>query len=219
MIRNKIVIVFGTVFALGLILGVVVVQGINPFYSSFGTYLDYVDGEDLVRNSQRIVVAEYAGGKSHEVDMKNAYDDTVLGKTKLTVHQFKDTEILKGSVVSGGITYVSTKSADSYDMPGGEKRTFDRETVTLSVGTTYVLFLREAPSRPEYAGQYGDVIWAYAGEPGIAEMQSKTGNMEFKVTNRYRDQYQRSILSSSNAPFALSKQDILRFVSPENRAE
>ena len=217
--RNKILIVFGSVFALGLILGVVIVRGINPFYGSIGTYLDYVDGEDLVRNSQRIVVAEYGGGTSHEVDMKNAYDDTVIGKTKLTVHQFKDTEILKGSVVSGGITYVSTKSADSYDMPAGEKRTFDRETVTLSVGTTYVLFLREAPNRPEYEGQYGDAIWAYAGEPGIAVMQPGTGNMQFKVTKRYKDQHQRSILSSSNAPFVLSKQDVSRLVSSGSRAE
>ena len=219
MTRKKILIVFGTVFAVCLVLGVILVQGGNPFYQSIGTYLDYLDGEDLVRSSQRIVVAKYHGGKSHEVDMKNAYDDTVIGRIELTVHEFEDIEMLKGSVVPGGMTYVSTKSSDSYKLPGGDKKTFDRETVPLSVGDSYVLFLREAPDRPEYEGQYGDVVWAYAGEPGIAVMQPGTGNMQFKVTKRYRDEYRRSILSGSNAPFELSKQDILRLVEAKDGAE
>ena len=219
MMRKKIFIVFGTVFAVGLILGVAIVQGINPFYGSIGTYLDFINGEDLVRSSQRIVVAKYRGGKSHEVDMKNAYDDTVLGKIELTVHEFEDVETLKGSVVPGGVTYVSTKSSDSYDLLDGEKKTFDRETVPLTIGDDYVLFLREAPNRPEYGGEYGDLIWAYAGEPGIAVMQPGTDNMQFKVTKRYKDEYRESTLAGSNAPFELSKQDILSFVSSGDGAE
>lgn len=101
MTRKKILIVFGTVFAVCLVLGVILVQGINPFYHSIGTYLDYLDGEDPVRSSQRIVVAKYQGVKSHEVDMKNAYDDTVIGRIELTIHEFEDIETLKGSVVPG----------------------------------------------------------------------------------------------------------------------
>lgn len=109
------------------------------------------------------------------------------------------------------MTYVSTKSSDSYNLPGGDKKTFDRETVPLSVGDSYVLFLREAPDRPEYEGQYGDVVWAHESQPSISQVDPDTGNLQFKTTKTYRNAV--NVLPTSGAPFELSRGEILELVS------
>ena len=212
MARKKILIVSSAVFVVGIITGVAVVPGFIPFTGSTGTYLDYLDEEELVRNSERIVIAQYVNEDFHVVDMKNAHDNAVLGKITLTVQRFQNIESLKGNAAVGDMTYVAIKSSDSYNLPGGEE-IFDRETVPLTVGNNYVVFLREVPPRPEYNGQYGDVVWAYVGEPGIAQIQADSDKLQFKVTERFKDDW--DVLPNSDAPFELSKQGILDLVSSE----
>ena len=95
--------------------------------------------------------------------------------------------------------------------------TNDIEYVRLSVGEDYVLFLRQIPPRAEYDGQYGDVVWAHESEPSIAQIQSGTGDLQFKTTKRYWSG--RDDLSTSGAPFELSKAEILELVSFEAGAE
>ena len=85
------------------------------------------------------------------------------------------------------------------------------------MGDNYVMFLREVPSRPEYNGQYGGVIWASVGEPGIAQIQPSSGNLQFKATERYKDEW--DVLPDSDAPFELSKQGILDLVSSGSGAK
>ena len=207
---KKTIVVCSAIIAIGIVLGMSIVPRFAPFAGSSGVYLDYANEEDLVRNSERIVLGKYIGENVHNVDMKNASDDAVLGKITLTVQQFQNIESLKGSASSGEMTYVAIKSADSYNLPGGGKETFDRETVSLTKGEEYVVFLREIQPRPEYGGQYGDVIWTYVGEPGIAKVQD-TGNLQFKATDRYKKEW--DVLSNSDAPFELSKQEIASIVS------
>ncbi len=213
MTRKKMLFVFSAVFVIGTVLGITVISGINPFAGSPGVYLDYLDEKDRVKNSERIVVAKYLGETSHVVDMKNAYDDAVLGEITLNVQKFKNIESLKGDAAIGNMTYVVIKAADSYNLPGGGNELFNRETVSLSTGNDCVVFIRQIPARPEYRGQYGDVVWTYVGEPSIAQIQPSTGNLEFKVTRRFKKDW--DVLPSSNAPFELSKQEILTLASSE----
>ena len=212
---KKLFIVFSMVSVVGVIFGIAVIPRLMPFLSGSsghaGSHLDYVDAETLVQRSERILIAKYLNEKSHVVDKTNAYDGTVLGDITLIVQRFQNIEVLKGDAPVGDMTFVALVSSDSLDKPDGEKMTSERETVQLSVDDNYVLFLREVPPRPEYKGQYGDVVWAYVGEPGIAQIQPDTGNLEFKVTDRFKSE--RDVLSVSNAPFELSKEEILALVS------
>ena len=202
---------------MGLILGVAVVPSLNPFVHSIGLYMDYLDEKDLVGHSERIVVAKCLGQTSHVVAMKNAYDDAVLGETTLAVQRFENVESLKGNAPVGGMTYVATKVADSYNLPDSTKGIFNKENISLSVGDDYAVFLFQIPARPEYEGAYGEVVWTYANEPSIAVIQPGTGNLQFKVTDRYEDQW--DTLPGSNAPFELSKAEILKLVSSEGGVE
>ena len=63
--------------------------GFYPFYRSSGDYRSYGDAEAHVNSSDRIVFAEYLGGKTHVIDRKNAQDGTVLGDITLLVRRFK----------------------------------------------------------------------------------------------------------------------------------
>ena len=218
---RKILIISGAVFVAGLILGVAVIptfkSSINPFYHSIGHSADFDDKKDLVEFSERIVVAKYLGQTSHVVAMKNAYDDAVLGETTLAVQRFENVESLKGNAPVGEMTYVATKVADSYNLPDSTKGIFNKENISLSVGDDYAVFLFQIPARPEYKGAYGEVVWTYANEPSIAVIQPGTGNLQFKVTDRYEDQW--DTLPGSNAPFELSKAEILKLVSSEGGVE
>ncbi len=215
--KRKILVVSGEVVVAGLILGVAVAPSLNLFYGSIGLYMDYFDESDLVENSTRIVVVKYLGEASHVVATKNAYDDAVLGETTLVVQRFENIESLKGNAAVGDMTYIASKSVDLYNLSSGIKGIFNEENVSLSVDEEYVVFLRPVPPRPEYNGQYGDDVWAYLGEPSIAQIQPDTGNFQFKTTKRYRSD--RDVLSTSGAPFELSKQEVLELVSSGGAAE
>ena len=211
---RKIIIISGVVLVVGLILGVAVIptlkSSINPFYHSIGLSSDFDDKKDLVEFSERIVVAKYLGGDTHVIDMKNAYDGTVLGDITLLVRRFENIGSLKGDAKAGDMTYVAVETADSLF---GWKMPNDIEYVQLSVGEDYVLFLREVASLPEFGDQYGDVVWAHEFEPSIAQIQSDTGDLRFKTTKRYRNAM--DALSTSGAPFELSEERILALVSTE----
>ena len=218
---KKILIVFSTVSVVGVIFGITVVPRLMPLFSGSsghaGSHLDYIDAETLVQKSERIVVAKYLDEKSHVVDKTNAYDGAVLGNITLIVQRFENIESLKGDAPVADMTFVALVDSASVDRPDGEKFISERERVPLSAGDDYVLFLRQIPPRPEYGDQYGDVVWAYVGEPGIAVMQPGSGDFEFKVTDRYKKE--QDVLRDSNAPFSLSKSELASLVSSEAGAE
>ena len=184
--------------------------GFNPFTQSSGDYRSYGDAESLVNSSDRIVFVKYLGGKTHVIDRKNAHDGTMLGDITLLVRRFEIIESLKGDAGAGEITYVAVETADSLF---GWKMANSIEYVRLSVGENYLLFLRAIPSRQEYEGQYGGVVWAHEFEPSIAQVDPDTGNLRFKTTTRYQND--RGVLSPSGAPFQLNREEILELVSPE----
>lgn len=200
---------FGTVIAIGIIVGMVIPRLATQ---TAGSALDYGDANALVNSSERIVLAKYLGETSHKIDRTNASDGSVIGDITIVVRRFENVESLKGEASVGEMTFVAHESADSLDFLGGEKLTSSFEEVSLSKGEKYVLFLRQIPVRPEYNGQYGDVIWAYNGQPSIAKALD-SGNLQFKVTDRYKREW--DVSSNSDAPFELSKQEIISLVSSD----
>ena len=207
---RKIIIITGVVVVVALVLGTFLLQRFSPFTQSSGDYASHGDAESLVNRSERIVLAKYLGGDTHVIDRKNAYDGTVLGDITLLVRRFENIGSLKGNAEAGDMTYVAVEAADSLF---GWKMTNGIEYVRLSVDEDYVLFLRQIPPRAEYEGQYGDVVWAHEGEPSIAQIQSGTGDLQFKTTKRYWNTM--DVLSTSGAPFELSEEGILALVSTE----
>lgn len=221
---KKPLIIISIVFVVGIILSVSFVpSSMIPFttqshgspHIGSGSPRDYTDAKTLVQKSDRIVVATFLEEKSHVVDRVNAYDGTVLGDITLVVQKFRNIEALKGDAAADNITYVVSEAADSLKWADGEKTTNEFERVPLSKSEDYVLFLRNIPARNEYEGEYKDEyeggFWAYVGEPAIAVLQQGSGDFKFKVTDRYKRE--RDVLRDSNAPFELSKQEIVSIVS------
>ncbi len=206
---RKAITISTVVVVISLILGSFLL-GFNPFTQSSGDYRSYGDAEALVNSSDRIVFAKYLGGKTHVIDRKNAHDGTVLGDITLLVRRFEIIESLKSDAGAGEITYVAVETADSLF---GWKMANNIEYVRLTVGEDYLLFLRAIPSRQEYEGQYGGVVWAHEFEPSIAQVDLHTGNLRFKTTKRYQND--RDVLSPSGSPFQLNREEILELVSTE----
>ena len=226
--KKKPLVIFGIVAFVGIILGLSFVpSSMIPFttvghgspYTGSGSARDYVEADTLVQKSDRIIVAKFLEEKSHVVD-RTAYDGTVLGDITLVVQKFRNIEALKGDTTTDDMTFVVSEAADSLDWGDGDKTTNEFERVPLSGSEDYVLFLKQIPAKNEYEGKYKDEyeggFWAYVGEPAIAVMQPGTGNFQFKVTDRYKNEWD---VLSSNAPFELSKQDVSRLVSSGSEAE
>ncbi len=209
---RKLLIGFGAIAVIGFMLGVLVVPHLSPSLGdpvSFGdTARDYDEAGKLVQDSDRIVFARYLGETSHVVGLLNAYDDSSVGDLTLMVQTFETVESFKGDSSVGDMTYVAVEAAESYDWSDG---TNDIARVQLSEDEDYVIFLRPVPAWSEFNGQYGGSVWAYVGRPGIAQIQSGSGNLQFKATDEYKRHW--DVLADSDAPFQLSKQGIIDLVS------
>ena len=94
--------------------------GLNPFVQSSGSLRISASAEELVNNSERIVLAKYLGGRTHVIDRKNAYDGTVLGDITLLVRTFENIEPLKGDAGSGDLTYVAVETAFTLRLENGQ---------------------------------------------------------------------------------------------------
>ncbi len=203
---------FGTIIAIGII-GIMVGMVIPRLTTqTSGSYRGYGNANGLVGSSDRIVYAKYLSETSHKIDRVNSSDGSVIGDITIVVRSFQNIESLKGNTTTGDMTYVVHETADSLDFLDGGKMTATFDEVPLSKGEDYMLFLRKIPTRPEYNGRYGDGVWAYTGQPSIAKVQDD-GNLQFKATDRFKKGW--DVLDDSDAPFELSKQDILTLVSSQ----
>ena len=137
--------------------------GLLPQSGSSGDWPDFITAARLVNASGRIVVARYEGEATHMIDVLSTAGEK-HGSVSEIYRKFTVVESLKGDVAAGETTHV-VFTAGSTDA-SGISETY--ETVPLSQGQSYVLFLEGFPRRSEYPAQYGATIWTIVGEPGIA---------------------------------------------------
>lgn len=176
-----------------------------------GLYRDFDNSDDLVGKSHQIVIARYVGQDTHKIDLVNTEDRAVLGDITLTVRQFQVFEALKGTAQADDVIYVGHETSESFNFLGGINRIQDIEDFSLSEGVKYAIFLREADTPSTLVSTYGAILWAYNGEPSIATVQADSGALQFMATDRYRETW--DVLPNSDAPFELTKQDIVDLVN------
>ncbi len=184
--------------------------------TSHGEARNYTHSKSLVNESDSIVFAKYLDEDSHVVDLTNAYDGAVLGELTLSVLKFQNIEALKGHARIGDMTFVVIETAESYNWGWGKSKI---ERVKLSKGEDYVIFLRKITDIYGFESRYGDVVWAYVGRPGVAQIEQGTGRLQFKAVavDSYKNLW--GVLpAGSYTPFELNKQEILELVSEETRS-
>ena len=204
----------GIIVAIFAVMAFIAVTRLLPVHVTHDdSALSYDSARDLVSDSERIVLARYLGSESYAVPRTNAYDGVVLGEITLVVQRFVSTESVKGNATAGETVYVVREDSESLNEPDGSKSTHDIASVSLTKDDTYMLFLIEIPSRPQYKGKYGDTVWTYVGEPSIAQVQNGSGNLEFKTTEHYKEVW--DILPESGAPFTLTRDNLDTLVAVE----
>jgi len=177
---------------------------------SSGSWRDFRDGGSLLAASERILVAKYLDGETHEIPTVTADDGTVVGSVTEKFRRFRIVKTLKGDGKPGDIVHVVSSVGYRTALAGGGSESYTYDTIDLTANQDYVLFL-DARSKPDgYPPQYGNTLWARPGEPGIARLDAD-GRLTFIATDRYKDTIEDEGLkrvTGSDAPFEMTEEDI-----------
>ena len=210
MVNKKLALAIGVPVLAAALAGAFFAYNFMPTSGGHGSWRDFRDGASLVANSERIVLATYLNESTHERSTVTTDDGEVVGSVTEIFRKFRVDESLKGDAGVGDTQYVVfTKSVKTARDGGGSDR-LKYDQVSLDSDEQYVLFLMSRGALEGYPSEYGDTLWVRPGEPGIAQMDSN-GRLTFIATDRYKETIEEEGLervSSSDAPFELTKEDI-----------
>ena len=209
--KNKTLALFGATIVAGVVFGLTVGPQVITLGGSSADWPDYTAAERLIKDSDRIVIAQYLDETPHVIPVISTADGEQRGSVTEIYQRFKVIESLRGDASEGETTYVVITAGNTKEMSDGKVVSESHEVVPLSSGLDYVLFLRKFPRRPEYPAQYGDFVWTITGEPGIAQVDTE-GTLSFKASDRYKEESGTSG-SASAASFTLTKEQIEEFAS------
>ena len=201
----------------GVVLGTLIVLRLMPYGGESGEWGDYFSADQLVNDSDRIIVARYLDETSYVVPTISAADGLPHGSVTEIVRHFQVIESLKGETRGETTTYVVVTAGYTEEFDSGRSKFHAYDVIRLSSGQEYVLFLVAFPRRPEFPARYGEVVWARPGEPGIAMMEP-SGNLRFMTTGRFKKENRSRLRDVSAAPFELTKEQIRSLVSPNRVA-
>ena len=124
--RYRTLILFGSAIAAGVIFGVLIVPLACSGSTSEGVggdWNDYRSAERLVKESDRIVTAQYQDEELHEVPEIDPRDGQPYSSVEAIYRRFKVVETLKGDAVSGDIIFVVSSASFSWKLDDGQWRT------------------------------------------------------------------------------------------------
>ena len=177
---------------------------------SAGSWNDYRAADALLAGSGEVVLATYLDEESHEIPTVTTDGGVVVGSVTETYQRFRVVESWKGDAVVGQDLYVVTSAGYKTALAEGGSETYEYDSISLTAGEDYVMFLH-GRSRPDgYPAQYGDIIWTRPGEPAVAEVDD-AGRLTFIATARYKDTVDGEGMErvpGSDAPFEMTKEDI-----------
>lgn len=157
--------------------------------------IEFPSIQALSAGSQAVVVATLVKEHSESVREPSPVDVSRADTRVDVVRQFAVTRVIKGDV--GGDLVVARWTLSSHsDVGGGRFADATYDTLNLSAGTEYVLFLRQL-SDPAIGP-----FWGVSGEPGVAELKGK--DLWFVTTLGFRDDVSRRglALGRTGAPAA-----------------
>ena len=210
--KHKVVVILGSVGVAGVVLGALTVLRFMPYGGDSGEWPDYFSADQLINDSDRVVIARYLDETPYVVPVISAADGLPHGSVTEVVRRFEVIESLKGEVEVGETTYVVVTAGYTEELDDGRSRFHAYDVIHLSPGQEYVLFLEAVPRRPEYPTRYGEVVWVRPGEPSIAVMEPN-GNLRFMTTDRFNKENRDRLADDSTAPFVLTREQILSLVS------
>lgn len=213
--KYKTIVFFSATVIAGLVFGVLVASNFISFGGSAGEWPDYTNADSLVKESDRIVIAQYLDESPYMKPRISAATGQPHGSVSILFRRFKVVESLKGDATTGETTFVLFTSGYTTELDSGKSEFTAFEVLPLAPGQEYVLFLYGTPRREGYPAEYGDILWAPTGEPGIALIDS-SGNLSFKSTDRYKDE--QGLVDDAGAPFSLSKEQIRSIVTASQGA-
>ena len=215
--KRKLGVIFGSMAVVGVVVGALIVLRFMPYGGQSGEWPDYFSADQLVNDSDRIIIARYLDETSYVVPAISAADGLPHGSVTEIVRRFEVIESLKGAIKGGETTYVVVTAGYTQKLHNGRSKFHAYDVIRLSSGQEYVLFLVAFPRRPEFPARYGEVVWARSGEPGIAMMEP-SGNLRFMTTGRFKKENRSRLRDVSAAPFELTKEQIRSLVSPNRVA-
>ena len=213
--KHPILVLFGSVIGAGVVVGALILPMVLTGSSSeggAGDWNDYRSADRLVKESDRIVIAQYLDEEVHEVSEISTEDGKPYASVGEIYRRFKVVETLKGDAVSGDTIFVVFTAYFAEKLADGEWISDPYEVIPVSPDQEYVLFLKGTPRPDGYPAQYGDTVWGRVGEPGIAVIDP-SGDLIFKSTERFKSSHQ--LQGSSGAPFVLSKDQLRALASSE----
>ena len=208
--NHKTIVLFGTTVVGGLVLGVLVASRFISFGGSAGEWPEYTSADTLVKDSDRIIIAQYLDASPYMKPRISAATGQPRGSVSILFRRFKVVESLKGDATTGDTSFALFTSGYTTELDNGKSEFTAFEVVPLLPGQEYVLFLYGTPRREGYPAEYGDILWAPTGEPGIAQIDT-SGNLSFKSTDRHKDE--QGLGAHSGSPFSLSKEQIRSIVA------
>ncbi len=214
--KHKMFAFFSVTVVAGLVFGLLLAPHFMPTGGgNAGSWRDYTNAENLVKESDRIILAQYMDESLHVKPEISAATGKENGSVSHLFRRFNIVESLKGDATIGETTFVAFTTGYTTVLDGGESEFTSFEVVDMSPGQEYLLFLRGKPRRAGYPAQFGDIQWATTGEPGIA-LVGDSGSLSFKSSDRFKDE--QGLETDIGAPFVLSKEQVRSIVSSSQGA-
>lgn len=125
------------------------------------TYIHWFTPETRIAQSDLVLRAVYMGVEEFEHPQVNPVDHTVLGTFLEPFRKYQPLIVYKGDVALDEVIYVAGETGALFSAG---------QPVALSVGSEYVLFLRDRPALEGDSKVLGGRRINHGGEPGIAQV-------------------------------------------------
>ena len=208
MIRRWVIII-GIIVPVGVVIGFTIAPRVFNGSGSAAEWLDYFTAEDLMKNSDRIVIAQHLDDTPHVIPVISSTGEQIGSITEI-YRRFEVVESLLGDAQEGETTHIVMTASNTRRWGNGKVLSESYDVMSLSQDLNYILFLVKLPRQSQYPTQYGDIVWTITGEPGIAQLDAD-GSLKFKSSERYKEENGTSS-SDSAAPFSLTKEQLKAFV-------
>lgn len=137
----------------------------NPAPAKEDQDKDWVNAENLVETSDRILAGRLLDQKTEQVDVPDSDTGVFVDVKDILYLQFQVTESFKGTADVDDTIWIGFDPAAKADLLSG-----NRTPQPPVIGETYVLFLKGRARPIPYPSDYGAVLWTGNGQPSLAKI-------------------------------------------------